>query len=90
MTQFADLNAYDDKRIKNTLTDIDSALNDAAGSGIYIKLSENNATFRDSVISNGMGVETFQYLNVRNYQTSLSSHEFLPGLEASFIFFMDE
>ena len=56
MTQFADLNAYDDSRIKNTLTDIDSNLNDAAGDSLYIKLSENNATFRDSIISNSAAV----------------------------------
>lgn len=35
---------------------MDCNLNDATGEGLYIKLSENEATFRDSILSNGMGV----------------------------------
>lgn len=52
MTQFADLNAFGNDRIKSTLTDYDLALGDLSGEGMYIKLSENNATFKDSILSN--------------------------------------
>ena len=90
MTSFADLKAFNNERIKNTLTVYDNNLNNAAGQAMYFKLSQNNVTFEDSILSNSQTIEHFNYINVRMMENTITPHDFLPGYECSMLFYADE